>query len=1228
MKKKVLSAVLALSICLSVLPVMAFANEDNRKYYNKNYTLEGNWRQDIINVALAQVGKTKADLHYSVDWCAYFISDCARLANIPESIIRTTGLANADNFGVAYYEKGTHTPQAGDIIIFDFYNEYSPQSPNGTHVGIVYAVDSSYVYTVEGNTNGEGDSTYRVMKKTRSLYYSGIKGYGVPNYHSYGSPSWTWSGVSSATAKFTCSCGDVQSKSATITSAVTTPATETTSGVRTYTATVNFNGNTYTNTKTETVNLYEYSISDDKATITEYNGAGGDIIIPSTLDGYPVSAIGKSAFVTCAELTSVRIPDGVTAIGDYAFTRCSKMKSIFIPDSVTAIGEYAFARTGLTSVSIPGSVTSIGLCAFARCAGLGSVAIPGSVKKISNGTFYECVNMTNARIQSGVTSIDDLAFQDCAKLTDIAIPLSVTDIGEGAFSGCIALADVYYDGTKTQWESITTSSENERLLDADIHFGSYAYTVSDGKATITGYAGAGGDITIPSTLDGYPVSAIGRSAFYTCAELTSVVIPDGVTDIGDYAFTRCSNLTSVVIPDSVTNIGEYAFTRAGLTSVTIPSSVTSIETCAFAKCAGLANVTIPGGVIKIGNSAFYECVSLESVKIPSGVIIIDDLAFLDCTDLASVTIPSSVTDIGEGAFSGCISLADVYYDGTEAQWDAITIYDENAFLLDADIHFGPYAYTVSDGKATITGYSGVGGDITIPSTLGGYPVKAIGAYAFVNCEQLTSVSISESVTEIGDCAFFLCVNLGSIYIPANVTKIGNQAFGYCSSLSGIYVDVENICFKSDAGVLYTKNGETLICYPAGKSDKSFGVFSGVTTIGAYAFAECSALEAIAISEGVTEIEVDAFCGCDHLKVITIPQSVTSIGSFAFSGCDELTDINFGGTEAQWRAIRCLEYADIPVGATVYCADEHTHAYGVSSWAWMEYAAATAKFTCSCGDEQSEIATVTSAVTTPATEMSEGIRTYTATVTFGGETYTDTKTETIPKLTPVSSDALTFELASTQTMVQPGEFAEMTLQLTNKTDDPITVGACQVIALYDASLLTPVSTGATPFKNSCYTTKGTTIDEEELSLNPTVGISTPGVISVAFAGSDSYTIAPGETMTLLRINFEIREADDCETTIAFDANSTYRVFDAQGAAISDVALGNGAVWSVCNYILGDVNMDREILANDAQLVLSWIVGNTTLTDVQKKAADVNHDNEILANDAQAILNYIVGNILAF
>ena len=188
----------------------------------------------------------------------------------------------------------------------------------------------------------------------------------------------------------------------------------------------------------------------------------------------------------------------------------------------------------------------------------------------------------------------------------------------------------------------------------------YTYSVNNGKATITGYDGTGGVVTIPSTLGGYPVVAIGDYAFHDGFGVTSVTISDGVSSIGTGAFDHCTNLVSATIPNSVVSIGDYAFYCCSkLSSITIPGDVPTIGDYTFHACTALKSVTISDGVSSIGTGAFDRCSNLTSLVIPSSVKTIGDYAFFCCTNMTSVTIPSGVTSIGDAAFFQCSHLASV-----------------------------------------------------------------------------------------------------------------------------------------------------------------------------------------------------------------------------------------------------------------------------------------------------------------------------------------------------------------------------------------------------------------------------------------------------------------------------------------------------------------------------------------------------------------------------------------
>ncbi len=259
-------------------------------------------------------------------------------------------------------------------------------------------------------------------------------------------------------------------------------------------------------------------------------------------------------------------------------------------------------------------------------------------------------------------------------------------------------------------ESVEPSGESNDEYKYSDAYDPVTHTYNEETVQIDKYIGSDSEVVIPSEIDGKKVTSIGGWAFENCTSLTSVTIPDSVTSIGKVAFAGCRSLTSVTIGNSVTSIGESAFEYCrSLTSITIPDSVMRIDRAAFAGCTSLTSITIPDSVVRF-NAAFINCTSLTSVTIGNSVTSISEFAFQNCTSLTSITIPDSVTSIGKCAFYGCTSLTsiaipdsvtsisefafqncnkltDVYFTGTEEEWNNININANNDPLLCATIHF-------------------------------------------------------------------------------------------------------------------------------------------------------------------------------------------------------------------------------------------------------------------------------------------------------------------------------------------------------------------------------------------------------------------------------------------------------------------------------------------------------------------------------------------------------------
>ena len=298
--------------------------------------------------------------------------------------------------------------------------------------------------------------------------------------------------------------------------------------------------------------------------------------------------------------------------------------------------------------------------------------------------------------------------------------------------------------------------------------GYYTYKIENGEATITSVDTAiSGDIVIPSTLGGCPVTAIGDCAFSGCKNLTSISIPDSLTTIGAEAFYTCYNLTSISIPDSVTYIGIDAFRSCSLREVYITDLAAwcaiDFESYFSNPFFSSANAFIPYMTnIYLNNNLVKDLI------IPDGITTIKDYAFSGC-GVSSITIPESVTTIGKCAFMGCIYLTGITVDENNQYFSN----DELGVLFNKDktvlIQFPINCpVDVDDTEVFVTAIENPI-EYTIPDT-----VKVIGDGAFMGCFHLKHLNIPYGVTTIGDMVFTYSYNMYQIYIPGSVTHIGEQ----------------------------------------------------------------------------------------------------------------------------------------------------------------------------------------------------------------------------------------------------------------------------------------------------------------------------------------------------------------------------------------------------------------------------------------------------------------------
>ena len=572
---------------------------------------------------------------------------------------------------------------------------------------------------------------------------------------------------------------------------------------------------------------------------------------------------------------------------------------------VTAIGHHAFYNCpDLTSVSIPNTVTSIGYDAFIFCTGLSLMTIPNSVTDIESEAFYGCSGMRRVVIGSGVTYIGQYAFCDCYNLNFVECLASTppTMAASNVFDDAVYSNATLYvpKGCKSAYQSADGWSQFTNIRELSYSFevdGIYynitgTYTVQVTFRT-TGYNSYSGNVTIPSsvTYNGitYQVTAIYLNAFRNCSNLTSVTIPNSVTTIGANAFNNCSSLTSITIPSSVTTIGNYAFANSNaLTSVT---------------CYALT----PPSMSNAFSSTVYSNATLYVPK-------------------------------------GCKSA----YQSANGWSQFITI-QELTYSFEVDGIYYEITGTRSVKVTYKSGYNTYSGKVVIPAKVthsgNTYTVTSIGATAFLNSVNLTSVVIPSTVTTIGSGAFRGCTGLTSVncrattpptlysdesfsattysnatlYVPLQGSDLYHQADGW-KNFTQMYIrDYDFI----DNGIAYRIGGNNTVSVTI--KDFSYNgdhqeFYSGdvvipgtvrydgntyrVTHIGGLAFVSCPSLTNLTLPETVSYIRSWAVMGNPNLKSLTCLAPVPpTLEDEAFGGSATYSEFSLFVPDASIQSYR-------------------------------------------------------------------------------------------------------------------------------------------------------------------------------------------------------------------------------------------------------------------------------------------------------------------------------------
>ncbi|MBQ3527324.1 MAG: leucine-rich repeat protein [Clostridia bacterium] len=401
-------------------------------------------------------------------------------------------------------------------------------------------------------------------------------------------------------------------------------------------------------------------------------------------------------------------------------------------------------------------------------------------------------------------------------------------------------------------------------------------------------------------------------------EIVSCVITEGVVSI-----------PSEINGKPVTKIGRNAFAgKTGITKIEIPETVTEIDTGAFSGCTSLTDVYIPGNVRTVGNRAFYNCSSLTDVYIPGNVRTVGDRAFYNCSSLLGVIIAEGVTSIGYDAFPEVKVILfpktleslhrfaepeHILFSGTKDEWKFDSVFVEYDELGDK-IYPEVYCNCVYGNDGIVYQY-----------------VSSSTASALCYPGDETEVHIrpeieAHEVTSIGLNNFALQKKIEKLHIPSSIRSIAEDAFKDCTALSGVYIeDVAAWCnisfgYNYSNPLMYAKN-----LYLDGELVTHLVIPEGVSSVKQKAFQGCTSIREVVIPEGVTHIGYRAFYGCSGIQSVIMPASVknplshiVSIGEYAFYGCTGIETVYYPNDKEDWLAINVQYGNTCLTDATIVC----------------------------------------------------------------------------------------------------------------------------------------------------------------------------------------------------------------------------------------------------------------------------------------------------------------------
>ena len=641
-----------------------------------------------------------------------------------------------------------------------------------------------------------------------------------------------------------------------------------------------------------------------------------EYVIPSSVQGYKVTSVGKFAFENC-KLESITLPNSLTTIEYGAFRGCKFLRSISIPNSVTSIGGGVFSGCEkLESVVLSNKMSRIEGWMFYNCksltslsgfssveyvapdAGLNSIpwfaSLPDGENYIGRVLFKYKGTMpenTTIKVKDGCTQIASGAFSNQYGLVAITIPSSLVTLESNPFFGCHSLRNITVSADNPIFDSRDNCNAVIKTKENELVIGCVGTTIPNTVKSIGSYAFAGNaslqEINIPDNID-----SIADYAYNDAYNVKEITIGKGLRILGHLPFEYCSRVRRISVSksnpyfDSRDNCNAIIETatdrlRLGCSNTIIPNTVKIIGVSAFADNNNIASITIPNSVTAIEAGAFWHMSNLRSITIGKNVKNIGKNLFIDNNKLTLIrSLIDFPTDIDKDVFRKGYGQEDSIYNhitlyipkGSKANYQSaegwknfkhiVEIGDDEAysgmFFTEKTVEGAELTYMVTDAEKKecelFASPTDVKGKVTIPSLANEFTVRSIGEEVFYSSKN------ERALTEV--------------VIPNTIRTVGFMAFGYCEDM----VATIPSSLTSIGGYAFQN------CKNITAED-----LSNVTTFGTSALGSCERIEKIKLGSSLKSIGLWAFYGTG-IASITIPKSVESIGKAALGRCDKLQSI--------------------------------------------------------------------------------------------------------------------------------------------------------------------------------------------------------------------------------------------------------------------------------------------------------------------------------------------------